>query len=90
MPCNDSRAPKEESSSLLTGTQPMKSSGLFTVALPTSFAPLRKCSPPLAMWGLAHGFPSCNYILIPNKSIFNGEITGSCLCKVNIAKKIVS
>lgn len=90
MPCNDGGAQKEESSSLLTGTQPMKNFGLFTVALQTSFSPLRKCSPPLAMWGLAHGFPSCNYILIPNKSIFNGEKTGSCLFKVNTAKIIVS
>lgn len=89
MPCNDSRAQKEEFSSLLTGTQPMKSFGHFTVALPTSFSSLRKCSPPLAMWGLAHGFPSCNYILIPNKSIFNGETIGSCLFQVSIAKTIV-
>lgn len=47
MPCNDSRAQKEEFSSLLTGTQPMKSFGHFTVALPTSFSSLESVLLPL-------------------------------------------
>ena len=56
--------------------------GVFTVALPTSFSPLYKWSPSLAMWGLPCGLswsqtPNFNCLLIQNKPIFAGEISGS-------------
>ena len=85
MPCNDSRAQKEDERFLFflgKDSANEKPWNLFTVALSTSFSPLRKCSPSLAMWGLAHGFPwlqtpICNSVLIPNKPVFDGEISGS-------------
>ena len=55
---------------------------LFTTSLPTSFSSQEKHSPSLAMQGLAYDSPllqtsNCYSLLIPNKRIFAGEITGS-------------
>ena len=72
---------KKDISSLLARTQPMKSNRLFITALPTFFSSLQMCSS-LAMWGLACGLLwlqtlNCNFLLISNKPIFAGEISGS-------------
>ena len=62
----------------------MKSHGLLLELPPppTSFSSLWKCFPSLTVWQLACGLPwlqtlSCSCLLIPNKPIFDGEITSS-------------
>ena len=79
---NDSKSPTERktSTSFLTRTQPMKSHGLmFTIGLPNSFFPLYKSFLLHFCWGLAHSLPwaQTDSVLILNKPIFVGEITGS-------------
>ena len=68
---------KKDSSSFLARL----SLGVFTIALPTSFPPPYKGSPSLAMWELPCGLLSqtlnCNCLMIQNKPIFPGEISGS-------------
>ena len=82
MPYNDSKSPTERktSTSFLTRTQPAKSHGLmFAIGLPNSFFPLYESFPLHFCWGLAHGLPwlQTDSLLIGNKPIFVGEITGS-------------
>lgn len=79
-PCDDCRAPEEGSSSVLIITDEKP----WALYLPSpSHLPFTSVKMPalLAMQGLAHGSPclqtpNCNSLLIPNKIIFVGEMSG--------------
>ena len=63
-------------------TQPMKSHGFFVYCSPPNFLFLSVKGLFPCLWGLARGSPrlqtlKCNSLLILNKLIFAGEISGS-------------
>ena len=94
MPCNDNRAHQEQESHLFF---PGKDSAnekpwtLFIMTLPTYFLLLYKYSSSPAIQGLWSGLallltPNCNSLLILNKPIFAGEISGSLLFRSTHAR----
>lgn len=87
MPCDNSRAQqKKDSSSFPVRMQPMKSHGLFMIALPTSFPSLWRSSPFLGVQRLAYGSYDCRpwpadhrlqTMIKLNKPIIAEEISGN-------------
>ena len=87
MPSNNNRA-QQETESLHSRTQPMKTQGLFfffPVALPTSFSLYKKCSFFLGCENLyvAHHAYRPDSLKILNKPIFVIKISGSLFVSVN-------